>query len=158
MPSAFSVEVFANGLVEMIGFPITESDGSVRTDALGRVVNEQTFFVDGEELVGKSGVTFYSQIITVMVHNEVEAGWTPTGAPVGSIEFVLNDRVEAKEALIEFFEYSADYYALRVNGGEVNFTVLKETLSNMEEMVPKLFTGELAEGALVNLTESASDE
>lgn len=138
--------------------PITEQDGTVRVDALGRVVNDQTYYVDGKQLEGKTGVTFYSQIITVMVHNEVEEGWQPTGAPVGSIEFVLNDRVEASDALVEFYEYNTDYYALRVNGGDVSFTVLKETLSNMEDMVGKLFTGELAAGALVNLTENASGD
>ncbi len=145
--SQFTVDALGQSVtVDVEQVPITEDDGSVRTDALGRVVNKQYYSIDGQDLTGDTGVTFYTQVITILVHSEVEEGYVPEGEPVGTISFKLNDRVTREESTVEFFEYQKDYYALRVDGDDVSFAVLKSTLEDIVDLIPKLLTGELDEG------------
>lgn len=129
--------------IEVTNTVMLEKDGSERIDSSGELVYEQSYKLDGKDIQRAAAVTWYKTALYIKVHSILpENAIADDAEAIGYLKYVLNDRVDADEVLLEFVPFGYDYYALRVNG-VCYFSILREDVQAIADNLVALRKGEL---------------
>lgn len=131
--------------IEVTNTIMIDSDGSQRVDSNGDYVYEQSYKLDGVDIQRAAAVTWYKTALYIKVHSVLpESAIAEDAEAVGYLKYVLNDRVDGDEVLLEFVPYGYDYYALRING-VCYFSILRDDVQDIADNLVALRNGDLDE-------------
>jgi hypothetical protein len=96
--------------------------------------------VSGQEVQEDAFRTFYQAVIGLSYDTSIDT-FTPTGLPDITISYHLNNG--EPDVVTEYYKYNNDFYAVRKDGGVIQFVVGKQYVDAMLKSAEDLLAGEL---------------
>jgi outer membrane biosynthesis protein TonB len=99
--------------------------------------------VDGQTVQDEAFKNFYQLVIGLSYDTSLPEPFSKSGAPEVTVIYTLN--TGDPNINVNFYTYNKDFYAVELNGGEIEFVVAKQYVNKMLSSVPDLLAGKLDE-------------